>query len=1293
MNPLEGRLAALRRRLRLVVTLRGFCLATAILLTGLLVSGLVDFILYYWIRVESFSLLRAIFLVGTLALTSVVAYLLLLRPLAARTDDLSLALRVEEQYPILNDSLASTVQFLDQAQVESPSGTSPSLRKEAVQRALRLAQGCDFSKAVNPRGLGLSVGALVVVLAILVPLMLLGQARAWTAVQRFADPFGDHPWRSAGTETQLDIVPGKHYPQFLAIGQPLAITGDVRGVIPAKATIQFEDSELQTREVEIKKKDDGTGIFLAGGIKPPSHRREIRFCVKANDALSPSQTGGWHVVALRQAPQLVALNGQPSPQISYVQPKYTRLPEHVTLPPGTGNVNVVAGTHVTLRGATDMPIARAWIEFKPLLPGAKEALGLALLGSQLGGLDLAGTVGLGASGWGRIPGRLDNAGREFTISFLPGLTGAYVLTIEDADGLAKSYEFDLNVQQDPLPIVNLLRPATSQSVLANAEISLQIDATDDVYGLRSVYLEYRRKDKHGQWVDPEPKKLHFYDRHFAAALLPLPREPRRMQLTHRWSLKGLAVEGETIVIQACADDHNNVSAFPQPGRSHEVELKIVGKQGLAQVIDEQEAQFQQKLLLLRDMQERAIKKLIGVEQQLKANGKLRPEDLVELTEVDELQKEIQARIGAKKDEGLRAELAQFEQMLKDNKQAKSEAAKRARDVREELDRINREHLPKIEADLDKVRRELDAPPKEQLDTKKSGDLAGARQQQEKVQQALNDLLKFMEEHSTLQQIKGELRAILQEQKERLEEVDALHDLTKRLDAGGASDPNILKQSQHKADLRKTAEWQRRLSLRARKLLDDMEAMAVKLEGKEPALHEMLQRSLDIAKPRDVNDKQNIKTDLNDAMLHAAEQLADDFDAPKKKTPRLPNLWGAHLDMAYSVEVLEKMLAALDQGRADELERLTINQKKSEKNLDDLGKRMGEMQKKIDAAMRIADAQEREKALQKLANEMRALQKEADQRAGDLTRQHAKDAAEDMKAAAKKLERVAAELDRAEDPKDALKQAKEKIDDAKDKLKEANEIAEEELFRERIAKIVDQLKGLKERQDGAMAESERLLKSVLQNKCWELPVLRSLFNLGDTQLDLAKDASMVGEKLKAAKVYHAILLRTVKDMKDAEALLKTRQKEAVPRQAPHICTDRELSDEKARSAATIKLQRDASMRLQRLIDALLPELDPPPPPDDKGGDPKGDGGDGQKQKKGGIQAQDGIPDNSQLKALKAEQVEINALTKDFAERHPDFNNLTPPQQTELDGIRAEQERLLELFREMITSAKAEGGKQQ
>ena len=723
MNPLQSRLSALRRRLRFVVTMRGTCFAAAALLACLLLGGLFDFLLFERADVETLPLVRAVSLVGTLTITFVIAYRLLIQPLSSRTDDLSLALRVEDQYPILNDALASTVQFLEQHSAEEPSGTSASLRKEAVQRALRLAQGCDFAKAVNPRGLGLAVLTLALVLAAVAPLMFMAQARAWTAVQRFADPFGDHPWRN-GTETELIVI----YPPFLAIGQSLTIIGEVRKFVPSKATIQFEESDLQSREVEIKKRDDGTGTFLAGGIKPPSHRREIRFRVRANDAVSPAMTGAWHVVALRQAPQLVALRGKPSPQITLHQPKYTGLPEEQPLPEGTGSLDVWAGTSVTLRGGTDVPIARAWIEFKPLLPDAREVLALGLLGIQQGGIDAAITTGLSSSTWARVPGTIASGGQEFTIKFLPGLTGSYVLTIQDKDGLAKSYEFDLSVRQDPVPVVSLLRPSTSQSVLANADITLQIVADDEIFGLRSVYLEYRRKDKHGMWVDPEPKRLMFYDNDkarlvapqllnaFAMAPVPLPAQPvplqpRHLHLAEHWSLKGLAIEGETIVIQACANDYNDVPAFPQPGRSHEIELKVVGKQGLAQVVDEQEAQVQQQLLKLRDLQDRAIKKLIGVEQQWKATGKLRPEDAVELAEVEELQKDIRARIGEKKDEGLRGELAQFEQMLKDNKLPNSEVRKRIQDVRDELDRINRENLPKIEAGLDKARADMEAPPK------------------------------------------------------------------------------------------------------------------------------------------------------------------------------------------------------------------------------------------------------------------------------------------------------------------------------------------------------------------------------------------------------------------------------------------------------------------------------------------------------------------------------------------------------------------------------------------------------
>ena len=84
----------------------------------------------------------------------------------------------------------------------------------------------------------------------------------------------------------------------------------------------------------------------------------------------------------------------------------------------------------------------------------------------------------------------------------------------------------------------------------------------------------------------------------------------------------------------------------------------------------------------------------------------------------------------------------------------------------------------------------------------------------------------------------------------------------------------------------------------------------------------------------------------------------------------------------------------------------------------------------------------------------------------------------MNDAAKKMERVLRQLERGEEPEEALDQAREKVDRAREKLQDAREIAEEELSREQIAKILDRLKGLKDRQDAVIGEAERLRKDFL-----------------------------------------------------------------------------------------------------------------------------------------------------------------------------------------------------------------------
>src|SRR4051794_39748038 len=102
-SDLKQRLAALRRRLRFVATFRGGAWLAPAPLGARPAGALPDFSLPLPPHA------RPAILPGLLPAAGAVVYRLLFKPLSQPTDDLSLALRVEERFPSLNDALASTV--------------------------------------------------------------------------------------------------------------------------------------------------------------------------------------------------------------------------------------------------------------------------------------------------------------------------------------------------------------------------------------------------------------------------------------------------------------------------------------------------------------------------------------------------------------------------------------------------------------------------------------------------------------------------------------------------------------------------------------------------------------------------------------------------------------------------------------------------------------------------------------------------------------------------------------------------------------------------------------------------------------------------------------------------------------------------------------------------------------------------------------------------------------------------------------------------------------------------------
>jgi hypothetical protein len=1385
MNPLQSRLAGLRRRLRFLVTFRGVCALVSVLLLVAVLDGLLDWGLYR-AGGDLPAVIRASILVAGLSLAGVIAYRLLIDPLAARADDLTLALRIEERYPALNDSLASTVEFLQQTGDSDRSG-SPSLRQEAVQRALRQARGCDFSQILDVRGLRRAGAVFALAIAASVTLVALGRASALTALARLTNPFGGARWPA---QTRLHI----DYTKQLAAGDTFQVTGSLEGVVPESVVVEYQGLGMPQQTYPVTRGDDPTrGTLSDVKLQTSWNQGDFRFQVRANDALS-----GWHEVRVLPPPKLTFLEGRSSPQVSLRYPAYTELPS-VDLAPGTGQIDAVAGTHAILRAAVDRPIEAAWIDFKPENPLALPALATACLGAQdpLGSFTHWRTAIEVCS---PVPADLDGERRVLTIRFIPRLTGEYALHFRDENGLAGSRRFEQHVINDPSPTVSLERPSPSldpMEVLPGADLNLCVHA-EAMFGVRSVFVEY--SVHRGREPNPDVTQARrelLYD-HRAAGLLPtgllsalvgvpvpapLPLvrvRSQKLEAARRWSLAPLGLApGDVLTIQACADDFDDVSVDKEPGRSHQIEIRVVDRPELEVKILEAQAEVQKELLNLRKLEQEALQKVLEVEQRWRDTGKLRPEDVRQLVEAEQLQQQIRARVGAQEQEGLRARVARALQALRDNHMPQSGDQERMEMVANELRRLADEELDQIEPRLTTARKDQAASPQGRKPAKdEKGPLGEARQHQEEVENTLNELLNRLQALSEVRDMSSEAKALLEEQRKLGERVGDLSQKLMGRDAEALTD-------EQRAELDQAAALQEKLRDRLNQMLDRMQGAADK-KGEEaekrlqqadeaitkahqdehdPELRRLLteaKRALDEATGRLQQEKlkalQRTGNELREAAsqddpvqarLHreqadraldqagkaaeeqqdrlrqageqlrkAQEQGSKDADMNKQiedaaraleeaaerratadpleraarvgktgqaaeqmrqagQSIKKNNGESARKEQEQASDSLRKMIKQLDDQRQLELDQLSKKLEAAQGRMAELARRQEELRKRVQAAGKIQDPKDRAAELKRLAKEQQELRKEAQDQLRELNRLRASRSAQALSQAASGMERQARRLEQGEMPdEDDQEETLDRLADAQDELDQAKDAVEEELAREKLAKLADVIKRLKERQEALSTERARIDRSVQQKKGWDRGLRASLGQLGDDQKALGDETgNLAKEKLAGAEAF----LRTLK--KSATAMGKAGER---LQELPRDDQDREGL------TAAAKLQDAARRRIDQVLDALKPgsgmrsrqaRKEQPAKP---GGEQGGGGG-------GGQQPGDGIPQMAQLKLLRALQQDVNERTESFGRSHSDPKKLTEPEKKELQELSQEQQELRDLLEKVTTAGEPEGGK--
>jgi hypothetical protein len=1272
MNPLQLRLAILRRRLRLIITFRGVCTLLAILLLAAVATGLLD-----W-RIPGHlpSLVRAVLLVGTLSLGGLAGYRYLLQPLCARADDLSLALRVEAHYPTFKDSLASAVQFLEQP-AGSDNVDSPSLRRQAVNHALDLANGVDFNSVADTRGVRTAGLSLAVAATLALALTLLNPPLAWTALARLAYPFGGPEWPR---QTRLEI----RAPSRVARGEAVEIRGNVQGVVPERARVafRFDNGTFLEQQYGIRRAEGAREGTLIVHLDADRVQRSFRFQVQAHDAVT-----GWNEVTVLAPPQLVPLSGRPSPQIHLQFPTYTDLAA-LDLPDGASSFEAPAGTQVHLRAAVDRPVVRAWLEYpadlKPTLTVA------ALLNSLRPALPTSAVewAATRSEGWKRIAARLENGGRILDLDFMARLSGTFALHFEDELGIGNTRLLELHTLADPAPLVHLERPSRSRDsldILPDAEITLQVQAQDVRYAIRSVYLEYRRKQEgnaegqgvserlplydHAAWGQALPQLLAGLAR--PALLSPLPSlrlRPARFEIERRWPLKELNLkEGDILVLQACADDFDDVTVGKKPGRSQEAELRVVSHTALEIALNAAQAQVQQELLRLHKQQQEALAKVIPAETYWRnRQGPLPSKHLDELLQAEQLQQQIQARVGNKQ-EGLRADVGRILQTLQDNHLSRTGTKDRMEAVAAELDRLAREELSQVEPKLTEARKQSElAAGRDSALEKKNNPLTEARKHQEEVEKTLRELLKLLEPWSSTREVKGEAQAILQEQRQLAKQTAQME---QRIPL--SAERNELKPAQ-KAELEQAEESQRELAERAGQLLQKLKRLAADRAAREPEMAKQLGEAASRGDQSDVSGK-----------MREAEQSL-----------RRMQLARAGREQQDSARAMEEVVKALEDRRDEDLDRLIKRMREAEQQLADLAEQQDKLRAKAKAAGEVADPGKREKLLKRLAREQERLQRKTQEMVRELSRLRGERAAQTLSQANADMQRAGRQMDKGENSDEQQRELLDRLNEARRRLQETRAEAEEELAREKLAKLADQIKGLRQRQESLLAESARIQRELLQHKQWVRPLQASQRALSDAERGLGEETERLAkEKLEGAKVFAHLLTKAAEAMQRAstqmlERLEKARQRldSAPAAEDPGL----DLPAEQTADSQVQELQRAALRRIDRLLDALKPDVERAlSAPADRG---KG-GGPGQRGGGGGNPSadRDPLPPLGQLKALRALQQEVNERTKAFAKQHPDSKKLNKNDREELQALGQEQVEIADLFQQLTAPAENQGEK--
>jgi hypothetical protein len=453
MHPLAHQIASIGRRLIWRQRATAACWILATIIGAGLVLGLTDFFMNF-----ADPGLRIMVTLALVGVAMWAAYRWWYSPGRWRSEPLAVARRVESQFPQLQDSLASALEFLGQSEEDATAG-SPQLRRLVVAEAQNAVAGLPLDEVIDRRPLRKAASWLAAAMLILLICLALDAGSVRTAMLRLIAPLGSAQWPRQN-HLAFREVPGR-----LAAGQPFEVELiDTAGQLPNDVVIQYRMARDGGHEM-ISEPMTRTGDLMVA--RRENVRQSFAFRAEGGD----DQTMPWTYLEVVEPPQLESL------KIIAHPPAYTGLAARAA----ERHFEVLAGTQIEMTGAAGEPLSAVRV----LLDGQKP---------------IDATITADAAG------RERHAFHVAPQNWVATTTGPYRLELTDADGVAGAIgQWNMRVQPDTPPSVAWQRPTDDLYVTPGAQPPIKILAKDNL-AIQRVELIYERSDRSQADRDREPKE-------------------------------------------------------------------------------------------------------------------------------------------------------------------------------------------------------------------------------------------------------------------------------------------------------------------------------------------------------------------------------------------------------------------------------------------------------------------------------------------------------------------------------------------------------------------------------------------------------------------------------------------------------------------------------------------------------------------------------------------------------------------------------------------------------------------